>query len=181
MRSLWHFGAVVGLVAAVGALGGCAGDDYLALYTPATPPIATVVLDMPAPIPSKIPWQLTPASTASIAQGEKTIVVANARFGKVKGTTIAVANLEKPLIAFAPRGPVVAACRQTIEPQAKSIGAYSVQAAAAGPERRADSGERMQQVFFRIIYDRPAYLEVRQSALMCTIGADGHVTDAHPV
>ena len=179
MRALWYFGVIA--VAASG-LGGCVSNDYVALFEPSAPPaVDPNDVNAPAPVPSKMPWQLTPASTASIAQGEKTIIVANGRFGKVKGTPLAVANLDKPLIAFARRGPIVAACRSTIEPQAKSIGAYSVQAAAAGPERRNPDGDRMQQVFFRIIYDRAAYLEVRQSALLCTIDGKGQVVDAHPV
>ena len=133
-----------------------------------------------APVPSAIPWQLTPASTASIAQGESTIIVANATYGKVKGTPLAIANLDKPLFAFTKRGRIVDACREVIAPQAKGIGAYSVQAAAAGPVKTAD-GARVQQVFFRIVYDRPEYLEVRQSALLCKVDPAGRVLEAKPV
>ena len=158
-------------------LAGCANDDGFTAVSerqaPAEPAVA-----VPQPLP--VPWQLTPASTASIAQGENTIVVPNEKFGKVKGTPIAIANLEKPVVAYARRGRVVEACRAVIEPQAKGIGAFSVQAAAAGPET-TKNGDRVQQVFFRIIYDRPEYVEVRQAALICKVGRDNRVVDAKPI
>ncbi len=159
-------------------LAGCVMDDgFTGLSERQSPPPPVEAIAVPQPSP--MPWQLTPASTASIAQGESTIVVPNEKFGKVKGTPIAVANLEKPVVAYARRGRVVEACRAVIEPQAKGIGAYSVQAAAAGPETRKD-GDRVQQVFFRIIYDRPDYLEVRQAALICKVGPDDRLVDAKP-
>lgn len=181
MRKRQRFGLLCGVLTGSFALGGCVVDDDLNLFTAVATAPNQAELTAPPPIPSKMPWQLTPASTASVAQGEKTIIVADARFGRIKGTPIAVADLDKPLIAFAPRGPIVEACKQTIEPQAKSIGAYSVQAAAAGPARRDADGDRLQQVFFRIIYDRPAYLEVRQSALICKVDRAGQVIEARPV
>lgn len=163
-----------------GTLAGCVADENFATFN-AVAAVPTPEIIEPAPLPSQMPWQLSPASTNSVAQGEKTIVVADPRFGKIKGTTIAVANLDKPIIAFAPRSYVVDACKQMIEPQAKSIGAYSVQAAAAGPVKRRDDGSKIQQVFFRIIYDLPGYLEVRQSALLCRVDPRGKVVDLHPV
>ena len=75
---------------------------------------------------------------------------------------------------------MVEACRKVIEPQAKSLGAYSVQAAAAGPETRKD-GARVQQIFFRIIYDRPEYVEVRQAALVCKVDQQDRVVEANPI
>ena len=160
-------------------LGGCVTDDaFTALAERQPAPVQAVTAAVPQPSP--IPWQLTPASTASIAQGESTIIVPNEKFGTVKGTPVAIANLEKPVVAFARRGRVVEACRKVIEPQAKGLGAYSVQAAAAGPETRKD-GERVQQIFFRVIYDRPDYVEVRQAALICKIDPQDRVVEANPI
>lgn len=167
---------------AAALLGGCVSDENGALLSVSQPkmPLLSAVV-APAPIPTAMPWQLTPASTASIAQGEQTIIIDNRRFGRVKGTPLAIANLEKPVIAFARRGAVVVACKKTIEPQAKNIGAYSIQAAAAGPERRNRDGGRFQQVFFRVIYDHPDYLEVRQSSLLCSLDRSGMIVDARPI
>lgn len=164
------------------SLAGCVGDDrqFLAASEPASRPMPPGLELDPKPIPSSLPWQLTPSSTRSAAQGEKIIEVADERFGKVKGTPIAVANLDKPLIAFERRGPVVAACKKVFEEQAKSVGAFSVQAAASGPTIRK-AGARIQQVFFRIIYDKPDELEVRQAALVCTIDNADRVVEAKPI
>ena len=163
---------------ACAALGGCVGDDgFFALSDAPPPPVEALAT---APTASAIPWQLTPASTASIAQGESTIIVASAKYGKVKGTPLAIANLDKPVFAFAKRGRIVDACREIIAPQAKGIGAYSIQAAAAGPVK-TDNGARVQQVFFRIVYDRPEYLEVRQSALLCKVDRAGRILEFKPV
>src|SRR2546423_357534 len=49
---------------------------------------------------TQIPWQLTPASTASEAQGERTSVRYVPKFGRVRGTDIALANLEKTMTAY---------------------------------------------------------------------------------
>jgi hypothetical protein len=65
-------------------------------------------------------------------------------------------------------------------PQATRIGAYSVEAAAAGPERHAH-GYRRQQVFFRIFYRNADGIEVRQAALVCTLNARGTVVAAKPI
>ena len=173
-----HYQSIV-VIMACAMVGGCVTDDtFLALSDAPTPmPIQALAV---APPPSAIPWQLTPASTASIAQGESTIIVANEKYGKVKGTSLAIANLEKPVFGFTRRGRIVDACRDVIAPQAKGIGAYSVQAAAAGPVKNED-GARVQQVFFRIIYNRPEYVEVRQSALLCKVDPGGHVLEAKPI
>lgn len=169
----------IAVVLACATLGGCVTDGSFLALSDAPPPLPTQALAA-APQPSAIPWQLTPASTASIAQGETTIIAANEKYGKVKGTPIALANLDKPVYAFAKRGRIVDACRDVIAPQAKGIGAYSVQAAAAGPVTN-EGRDRAQQVFFRIIYDRPDYVEVRQSALLCKVDPGGRVLEAKPV
>ena len=176
MRSVKFIVAILSCVTA----GGCVTDDVFLALSDAPRPMPTQAIAIAVPQPSAIPWQLTPASTASIAQGETTVVVPNQKYGKVKGTPLAIANLDKPVFAFTKRGRVVDACRDVIAPQAKGIGAYSVQAAAAGPVK-SEGGDRVQQVFFRIIYDRPEYVEVRQSALLCKIDPAGRVLEAKPV
>jgi hypothetical protein len=67
-----------------------------------------------------------------------------------------------------------------IEPQAIRIGAYSVEAAAAGPERRLQNDVRRQQVFFRIFYRHKGGIEVRQAALICTLNGSGKIVTATP-
>jgi hypothetical protein len=129
---------------------------------------------------TKIPWQLTPASTASRAQGERTSVRYIRKFGRVRGTKVALANISKPMVPYpGPRG-VVQPCRNVIQPQAIHIGAYSVEAAAAGPERRLHNDVRRQQVFFRIFYRHKGSIEVRQAALICTLNANGKIVAASP-
>jgi hypothetical protein len=67
-----------------------------------------------------------------------------------------------------------------IQPQAIHIGAYSVEAAAAGPERRLHNDVRRQQVFFRIFYRHKGSIEVRQAALICTLNGNGKIVAATP-
>jgi hypothetical protein len=74
---------------------------------------------------------------------------------------------------------VVQSCRHVIQPQAVRIGA-SVEAAAAGPERRLHNDVRRQQVFFRIFYRHEGSIEVRQAALICTLNANGKIVTATP-
>lgn len=132
--------------------------------------------------PNAIPWQLTPASSASIAQGETTVVVDKAGLGRVRGTEKAIAQLEEKIVPFKKNGKIVSACKNAFEPQAKQQGAYSVEAAAAGPEKRVVNG-RSQQVFFRVFYSnmKEGGVEVRQAAIRCTVGGSGDLVEAKPV
>jgi hypothetical protein len=130
---------------------------------------------------TRIPWQLTPASTASRAQGERTFVKYVIALGRVRGTVVALAYASTPMTAYPGPHGLVQPCRRVIQPQATRIGAYSVEAAAAGPERSLRHGTKRQQVFFRIFYRNKSTIEVRQAALMCTLNARGTVTAAHPV
>jgi hypothetical protein len=129
---------------------------------------------------TEIPWQLTPASTASEAQGERTSVRYVRKFGRVRGTKIALANISKPMVPYPGPHGVVQPCRDVIQPQAARIGAYSVEAAAAGPERQLSNHVRRQQVFFRIFYRNKSGVEVRQAALICTLNANGAIVAAKP-
>jgi hypothetical protein len=128
----------------------------------------------------EIPWQLTPASTASEAQGERTSVMYIRKFGRVRGTKVALANISKAMVPYPGPHGVVQPCRDVIQPQATRIGAYSVEAAAAGPERRLHNDVRRQQVFFRIFYRHEGSVEVRQAALICTLNANGKIVAATP-
>ena len=128
----------------------------------------------------EIPWQLTPASTASEAQGERTSVRYIRKFGRVRGTKVALANISKPMVPYPGPHRVVQPCRLVIQPQAARIGAYSVEAAAAGPERLLPRKVRRQQVFFRILYRSKDGIEVRQAALICTLNARGTIVAAKP-
>jgi hypothetical protein len=145
---------------------------------PAAPPASSNVAGYQG---TQIPWQLTPASTASEAQGERTTIRYVRKLGRVKGTEVALANLSKPMTAYPGPHAVVQPCRRIMGPQATRIGAYSVEAAAAGPERHLQRGARRQQVFFRIFYRNANGIEVRQAALMCTMNTRGTIVAANPV
>ena len=79
-------------------------------------------------------------------------------------------------------GKVVTACKDAFDPQARAAGAYSVEANAAGPERKV-SGGHSQQVFFRIFYADPKDngVEVRQASIACVVSNRGQLLKAAPV
>ena len=130
--------------------------------------------------PNSIPWQLTPASAASIGQGEATVVVDKPGLGRVRGTEKALAQLDQRIVPFKENGKVVSACKDAFEPQATQVGAYSLEASAAGPEKKRPGGERTQQVFFRIFYSdlKDQGVEVRQASIACTVRSDGALVKA---
>jgi len=158
--------AAAGLILCGFALAGCATNSQWGSYH--------------AAMTTEIPWQLTPASTASEAQGERTTVRYVRKFGRVRGTRIALANISKPMVPYPGAHEVVRPCRDVIQPQAARIGAYSVEAAAAGPQKFLAHNVRRQQVFFRIFYRSKDGIEVRQAALMCTLNASGTIVAAKP-
>ena len=129
----------------------------------------------------QIPWQLTQASTASRAQGERTSVKYVRKLGRVQGTDVALAYASTKMTPYPGPHSIVQPCLHVILPQATRIGAYSVEAAAAGPERHLRHGAKRQQVFFRIFYRKKNSIEVRQAALMCKVNAGGTVIAADPV
>ncbi len=162
-------------------LGGCVLDDAFSQARPsaaAPPPVALVD---PASLAgaNAIPWQLTPASAASRAQGEATVVVDKPGVGRIRGTEKALAQLDERIVPFVKPGKVVTACKEAFDAQARHVGAYSMEAEAAGPERKAANGRR-QQVFFRIFYADPqdGGVEVRQASIACTLGPGGRLMDA---
>jgi hypothetical protein len=130
---------------------------------------------------TSIPWQLTPASTASEAQGEKTTVIFVPKFGWVRGTEVGLANFSKAMKPYPGAHAVVRPCRNSLQAQATRIGAYSMEAAAAGPERHLRNGIKRQQVFFRIFYRTINGIEVRQAALICTLDARTRTITVKPV
>jgi hypothetical protein len=171
---------VCGLICA-----GCATNPGGVAYQRVDHPVSEPAMSAPngssqRAVATQIPWQLTPASTASEAQGERTSVRYVRKMGRVRGTDIALANLGKPMTAYPGAHSVVQPCRHAMLPQAARIGAYSVEAAAAGPEQHL-RGSRRQQVFFRILYRNENGIEVRQAALMCTLNVRGTVIAAKPV
>ena len=169
------------------SLSGCVFDDFVSSvqtsFAGAPTPVVVAQID-PVTLagPNAIPWQLTPASTASVAQGETTIVVDKPGVGRIRGTETALAKLGERIVPFSDATPVVSACKDAFDPQAKKEGAYSVEAAAAGPEKRTVKG-RTQQVFFRIFYADPKDqgVEVRQAAIACTVGRKGQLLEASVV
>ena len=168
------------------SLGGCVFDDAVSSvqssFAGAPTPVVAQVDPATLAGPNALPWQLTPASTASVAQGETTIVVDKPGVGRIRGTETALAKLDERIVPFSNTTPVVSACKDAFDPQAKKEGAYSVEAAAAGPEKRTVKG-RTQQVFFRIFYADPKDqgVEVRQAAIACTVGRKGQLLQASVV
>ena len=157
------------------ALSGCAGIPFGP--TSVGDPVAVV-----DPASVKIPWQLTPASTASEAQGEVTRVYDLPGHGPVRATAVAAALIDTPMTPFRDGGDrVVRACREVVERQARGIGAYDVDAGVAGPTRRTRSGRHATQVFFRIFYRRGDLTEVRQASLRCVVDRRGRLVGATPV
>ena len=170
------------LVSAI-SLSGCVLDDAMttlrAAFTTPEPVVAAQVDPASLSGPNSIPWQLTPASSASIAQGEVTVVADKPGVGRVRGTEKALSQLDQRIVPFTQADRVVNACRDTFDSQARQAGAYSVEAVAAGPEHKVAKG-RSQQVFFRIFYADPKDngVEVRQASIACTLGTGGHVVEA---
>src|SRR5690242_2637976 len=99
---------VAGLVS-----GACSANashaSYLPRYKPAAPGI-------------QIPWQLTPASTASRAQGERTNVKYLRNIGRIRGTDVALAYVSTPMTPYPGMHSVVQPCLRVIRPQATRIG-----------------------------------------------------------
>ncbi len=162
---------MTGAVATALLLAGCAEQ-----FGSAPPP---VVMSRAPDQAFDVPWQLTPASTASEGAGERTQVSDVPGYGRVKGTPSALAQLATAPTAYP--GPAIAVdpCRAAVQAQVAPVGATNVEAAAAGPERRLGNGAIRQQVFFRIMYSRGPVPEVRQSALVCTV-RHGRVLNAVP-
>jgi hypothetical protein len=103
------------------------------------------------------------------------------RYGWVRGTEVALANVSKPMVPYPGAHAVVRPCRNALMAQATRIGAYSVEAAAAGPERYVRHRINRQQVFFRIFYRNRTGIEVRQAALICTLDARGKIIAIKPI
>ena len=159
------------LVAAACAsvLAGCVTDG-------APPPVAMATYPGQA---FTVPWQLTPASTASEGQGERTEVAEVQGYGTVRGTPKALSELATPMTPYPGGDRAVEPCRKAVAMQVRSVGATSVEAAAAGPQETFRGGAVRQQVFFRVMYDRGPTHEVRQSSLTCTVKGR-RVLDAQP-
>lgn len=129
----------------------------------------------------KMPWQLSLSSAASRAKGERTIVARLPKYGKVRGTRVALRYVFAPLPKTPGRNSLVRACRSTVAQSARKLGAVRIDAASAGPERRTRSGS-VAKVGFRLIYashnTRENY-EVRQGVLTCRADRAGKIVDAY--
>jgi hypothetical protein len=71
---------------------------------------------------------------------------------------------------------MVQACRARIGRAGQRYGAVRVDAVGAGPTRLRRNGVRVAPIEVRIVYERGGHVEVRQSAAMCHVSADGRVT-----
>lgn len=130
-----------------------------------------------APARTDLPWELSPASTASEAQGEVTIVGIQPELGPIRGTRMALENFHKPMVDFeGRRSRVVEPCRAMAEAQAKPLGAEWVEAGLAGPEVRT-RGRIEAPVFVRVLYKKQGGYEVRQAQVSCAIDSRGRLID----
>ena len=175
--------ALVSVIIPCFGLTACVWDDMVGqVETSFTEPSSPVAVATPLVDSHPIPWQLTPASAASRAQGETTLLADVPKIGHVRGTEKAIAQWNQTIVPYAKDSKVVSACKSAFEPQAKNAGAYFVEAAAAGPKRKIASGWA-QQVFFRILYADPAEngVEVRQASIDCTMDDSGKLKNANIV
>ena len=141
---------------------------------------AGTVPTAPAGAQWNMPWQLSLASAASEAQGERTFVAYSNSLGFVKGTRQAIDYLDYPLSSIptsSQRNRTVEACKGVVEAEAGKLGATRVEAVAGGPDRRTVSGYEG-PVAFRILYRKAAGYEVRQSYMTCKVDRRGKIQDA---
>lgn len=160
--------AAVLLVLTVGPVGAAPRHDH------ATPRLKTYAT-------WKMPWQLNLSSAASRSKGERTIVARLPRYGKMRGTRVALRYVFAPLPKTAGRNSLVRACRSTVAKSARKLGAVRIDAASAGPETRTRSGS-VARVGFRLIYasaNRGENYEVRQGVLTCKADRAGKIVDAY--
>jgi len=128
-----------------------------------------------------MPWQLSLSSAASRAKGERTIVVRLPKYGKVRGTKVALRYVFAPLPKTPGRNSLVNSCRSTVAKSARKLGAIRIDAASAGPERRTNGGSAA-RVGFRLIYaslKKGENHEVRQGVLTCKADRAGKIVDAY--
>lgn len=129
----------------------------------------------------KMPWQLSLSSAASRATGERTIVARLPKYGRVRGTRVALRYVFAPLPKTPGRNSLVRACRSTVAKSARTLGAVRIDAASAGPERRTHSGS-VARVGFRLIYaslNKRENYEVRQGVLTCKADRAGKIVAAY--
>ncbi|WP_128560654.1 hypothetical protein [Methylobacterium crusticola] len=127
-----------------------------------------------------MPWQLTPASQASVAQGENTIVSYVPGYGFMRGTMQALRFIYTPLPVGRGRNETVDACQTVVASAAAALGAVRVEASSAGPQTRTPEGY-VAPVAFRILYARNTgseNLEVRAGVLSCKVDRAGKILDA---
>ncbi len=157
------------LVAMGLSLSGCVtdGTGILGPNAYAPPPVALAAPENPN---AAVPWQLTPASTASVAAGESTTIQEMAGYGQVKGTAKALSYLNTAMTPYPGKHVAVEPCTAAVERQVGPVGATKIESAAAGPDQHMRNGEVRSQVLFRIMYDRGGPVrEVRQAALTCVV------------
>jgi hypothetical protein len=71
------------------------------------------------------------------------------------------------------------ACIAAVIGEASKVGAKTIEAASAGPERQAKGGNYFAPVRFRITYVRPYGYDVRDDAMICVTKPDGSIVDAY--
>jgi hypothetical protein len=99
--------------------------------------------------------------------------------GTFYGTREALAGLTSTLPEAPGPNRGVEPCRRYVEREARRMGAVQVEAASAGPERRAEVGLAA-PVRVRVLYGRPDGYEVREAALTCILDRRGRVTSLAP-
>jgi hypothetical protein len=125
-----------------------------------------------------MPWQLNPISQRSIASGEQTVSSFVPGTGYVRGTPLALASIGHELPGVAGANRTVETCRQTVEGEARKLGAKQVEAVSAGPDRRNAKRQYVGPVLMRVTYQRGSDYEVREATLTCIVDTRGKIVDA---
>lgn len=126
----------------------------------------------------QMPWQISPATSASKAQGEETVLAYVPNTGYVRGRPEVVASIGTPMTPAPGTNRTVEACRDVVESEASKIGAREVEAASAGPHRRNRRGHYEGPVRMRITYATSNGFEVREATMTCIVDARGKIVDA---
>lgn len=127
----------------------------------------------------QMPWQIAPLGPTAQAAGEPTILSYVPQTGFVRGTSLALASLGRPLDPAPGQNRTVETCRSVVVGEASKVGAKEIEAASGGAEQRDRQGHYFAPVHFRITYARPGGLEVRESTMTCIVDTGNQIVDAY--
>jgi hypothetical protein len=98
--------------------------------------------------------------------------------GFVRGTREAVAAWGTPLKVAPGLNRTVEACRAMVWGEAEKLGARTIEAVSAGPQRRSPKGEWVAPVRMRIVYRRLDGVEVKEATMTCIMDRQNRIVTA---